>query len=48
MGGIVVVERQGDETAKTLSRGDAGQIAIGGGGGGRDGMTKERFFFWQK
>jgi len=50
IGGVemAAVERQGDETAKTLSRGDAGQIWIGGGGGGRDGMTKERFFCWQK
>ena len=48
VGGIVVVERQGEETAKTLLRGDAGQILIGGGGGGRDGITKERVLFWQK
>ena len=48
VGGMVVVERQGDETAKTLARGDAGEIWIGGGGGGRDGMTNERDFFWQK
>ena len=36
VGGIVVVERQGDETAKTLARGDAGDTWIGGGGGGRE------------
>jgi len=46
--GMAAVERKGDETAKALSRGDAGQTWIGGGGGGRDGMTKERFFCWQK
>lgn len=47
-GGMVVVEREGDETTKTLLRGDAGETRMGGGGGGRDGMMKERVFFWQK
>lgn len=46
--GMAVVEREGDEMSKTLPKGEAGQIWMGGGGGGRDGMTKERVFFWQK
>jgi hypothetical protein len=45
--GMVLVDGQGDETANTLFRGEAGQTRIGGGGGGRDGMMKERDFFWQ-
>ena len=43
--GGTTVGRGGDETAKTLSRGEEGKIRIGGGGGGRDGMVKERVFF---